>query len=321
VDILFEITDKHHLTRLERIHVGDGHCVRIGRAYDNNVILQDAYISPYHGQFMVDTEGRWCYEDLGSINGSFSHDNKRLNQRIVIQSGDTLRLGNVSIRALSPRHPVSPAIPLIRLPILEAFQQRQWQLFIFVAGLIVFMVADWLKLTDSRKPSEWVNAVMPYLLMISAWVVFWGLIGKLHTREGRFGAQSVIAALLIASMIVTDSIILVFNFNIGNPLPGTIGNGIILVMIFGSAISLSQRLATQSRKVHISKWPYGIAAIFVAFIILLQIQKQREFSQAPEYIYSMAPPSFVLRRGETILEFVTDSSPIFAHEPVKKQDF
>jgi MFS family permease len=267
---------------------------------------------------MVDTDGRWYYEDLGSINGSFHQNNKRVNQRIVIQSGDALRLGNVVIRILSPQHAVPPALPLIRLPILEAFQQRQWQVFIFVVGLAVFMVADWLELTDTRKPSEWVNAIMPYLLMISAWVVFWGLIGKLHTREGRFGAQSVIAALLIITIIVIDSMISVFNFNIGNPLFDKIGSGIILGAIIGTAISISQQLATQSRKVHVSKWSYGIAAVVVAFIVWLPIQKQREFSQMPEYIYSMAPPSFVLRRGETIDEFVADSSSVFSDAPVKK---
>ena len=45
--------------------------LRIGRAYDNDVVLTDAHVCPYHAQLHRDAEGRFWLQDLGSLNGTY----------------------------------------------------------------------------------------------------------------------------------------------------------------------------------------------------------------------------------------------------------
>jgi hypothetical protein len=69
----------------------DGGPVTIGRAMDNNLVLQDSRVSRYHGRLAA-RAGALVYRDLGSTNGS------RVNgvdiDEVVLGAGDRIELGD-----------------------------------------------------------------------------------------------------------------------------------------------------------------------------------------------------------------------------------
>lgn len=76
--------------------------IKIGRAIDNDIIINDPYISGHHAVMMIDDSGNMVIQDLNSANGTFVN-----RQRISIQNvsmGDSVQLGTykLSLDRFSP---------------------------------------------------------------------------------------------------------------------------------------------------------------------------------------------------------------------------
>src|SRR6266700_1984409 len=76
--------------------------VRIGRATDNDVVIDSQHISRYHAQLRW-VASSWLVYDLGSTNGTWV-DERRLaaNEACAVEAGSRLRLGDHELRA-APR--------------------------------------------------------------------------------------------------------------------------------------------------------------------------------------------------------------------------
>lgn len=75
--------------------------IRIGRAIDNDVVLDDPRISRSHARLEILLGGGAVLEDLGSANGSFVNGH-RIAGRVNVQAGDTIALGRYTFQ-LTPR--------------------------------------------------------------------------------------------------------------------------------------------------------------------------------------------------------------------------
>ena len=69
--------------------LGDG--LKIGRAADCQLILDDDYVSTRHAQ-IVRTDSGYVVEDLGSTNGTYVN-NERVSSPTPFTTADTLRIG------------------------------------------------------------------------------------------------------------------------------------------------------------------------------------------------------------------------------------
>lgn len=45
--------------------------IRIGKASDNDFVVNDPHVSRYHAKLIREEGGCWLLEDLGSTNGTF----------------------------------------------------------------------------------------------------------------------------------------------------------------------------------------------------------------------------------------------------------
>ncbi|WP_298131718.1 FHA domain-containing protein [Micropruina sp.] len=68
-----------------------GEIVKIGRAADCQLILDDDYVSTRHAQ-IVRTDAGYVVEDLGSTNGTYVN-NERVTSATPFGTADTLRIG------------------------------------------------------------------------------------------------------------------------------------------------------------------------------------------------------------------------------------
>lgn len=67
---------------------------RLGRDSDNHVVLDDERVSLHHALITV-RDGVYWLEDLGSTNGTFVGDDKRVMAAHALVDGDQVRLGGV----------------------------------------------------------------------------------------------------------------------------------------------------------------------------------------------------------------------------------
>jgi hypothetical protein len=66
--------------------------IRIGKAEDNDYVVDDEYVSRYHARLGKEENGNLFIEDLDSTNGTFVNDNRIIKKKI--SSSDTVRLGS-----------------------------------------------------------------------------------------------------------------------------------------------------------------------------------------------------------------------------------
>jgi hypothetical protein len=74
--------------------------VRLGRATDNDIVLDDGGVSRVHGR-LAPRHGTWVFQDLGSSNGSFLNGHPVTEAALGI--GDELRLGGTRL-TVGPGH-------------------------------------------------------------------------------------------------------------------------------------------------------------------------------------------------------------------------
>ena len=67
--------------------------IKIGKAIDNDFVINDPHVSRYHAKLIHNEEG-WLLEDLSSTNGTFVGDRQlRTNEVVKISPNDSLRIG------------------------------------------------------------------------------------------------------------------------------------------------------------------------------------------------------------------------------------
>ena len=66
--------------------------IRIGKAEDNEYVVDDAYVSRYHAKLGRNEKGDLFIEDLNSTNGTFVNGNRIMKKKISAK--DSVRLGN-----------------------------------------------------------------------------------------------------------------------------------------------------------------------------------------------------------------------------------
>jgi hypothetical protein len=80
--------------------------VSLGRALDNDIVLEDPSVSRHHAR-LVRRGGSWMAQDLASRHGCFV--NGRRVQAAVLRDGDSLQLGGLVMRLVARDGEVQPA--------------------------------------------------------------------------------------------------------------------------------------------------------------------------------------------------------------------
>lgn len=66
--------------------------ITIGKANDNEYVVDDPSVSRHHAQLTYEEEGHWILEDLGSTNGTFVNGIQIARKQVT--SKDVIKLGN-----------------------------------------------------------------------------------------------------------------------------------------------------------------------------------------------------------------------------------
>ena len=162
--------------------------VRIGRGYDNDVILDDPYVAARHMRLFRDDAGRLVAEDMGSANGMFLDRDNGRRQRIVVDGERPIRIGHTCLRIRETGHAVEPerlAGPEVRiLPIALS-----------VVVLAIEALAVWLAETTEPKASSYLAPLLGIAVAVAAWVAVWALLSRIFSGRARFQRNLLIALL------------------------------------------------------------------------------------------------------------------------------
>ena len=184
----------------------------LGRAYDNDVIVDDPFVDPHALEISVSDDGAILVRDVGTTNGVFTTDGERLAEAGAVVAGETLRVGRTRFRVMRSDTPV-PAT-------LEDNQGRLSALAASRIGLPVALLAFlacWSIFSYSNEVDDFTVAVvltelLGLLMLFALWAGAWAIGARLASGRARFREHATIAVALVTAWMPVGFVLGLFAF-------------------------------------------------------------------------------------------------------------
>jgi len=156
--------------------------IRIGRGYDNDLILDDDYAAPRHALVELDAAGRLLLRDLGSSNGIVVKGRRLLETEL---SGDTVaRIGHTALRVRAAGYPVPAELP-------DRTFHRWEGVLPGAAGIVLVtalsLLVAWLGDTQYQETVRYFALPAWGIGAALLWGGAWAFAGRLFGRHARLG--------------------------------------------------------------------------------------------------------------------------------------
>lgn len=174
---------------------------RVGRAFDNDVVVDDPHVAPHHLRIFRGEDGELVAEDLGTLNGLYpEHGAKRVAQ-LPLAREPGIRIGRTTLRVHDAAHPVVPE-KLLTPPRAHA----SWAAGLVGALFIALLVLQWLSLTSEPSANIMLLPILGFATVLALWTSLWAVLSRIFFGQARFALQLRIAATACLALIVWDQL-------------------------------------------------------------------------------------------------------------------
>ncbi len=269
---------------------------RIGRALDNDLVLDDPHCAAYHATLRVDASGAATLHDLGTRNGIARGNGRRLATHPV-QDDAPFRLGDSQIRFRHGSWPLAPERPLTA---------AVWPWAVSAATAVLLYVAwtVWLEDVDEKSP--------PYLYALAgtaAGVVVWSgayaLLGRLISGVERFSRHLLIASCGFLILTAVENGLELFAFSTGWLWPMRIAS-YVSVVIVALVVRAHLRVA-DPRHWPTLRWAVASVAVLAMLVPLAQLWISNQRLTRVQTLQMIEHPSLRLARPSSVKE-LTDAA-------------
>ena len=290
--------------------------VRIGRALDNDIVLDDPYVDPYHAILDTREPGSWQFTDLKSRNGS--REGRRPIETGTLESGALLTLGKSQLQVFSRDHHTAPALSLYDLEH-RLISHDGIKLMIGLLCVLAAMSALSLftRYDGSEIRLENIIAIVAGALFAPVIVAgFWALIAKLTRGHSRFRALVNITLVALTVPLFVEPMLYTLYFN----LPGASSLNLLVtglnISVGGAYLYIVLTITTElSPRIR----QFSTATVMVAAVVMLVITQwssRDEFAQNPAYDGRLMHPALLVRSGMSNDEFMGSLPSVFEHADV-----
>lgn len=185
--------------------------VRLGRAYDNEVIVDDPFVAPNHLQIERRADGALIARDLGTRNGMYAVTARRWSLRqgavkrsneIVLTPDTLVRAGHSTFRVRQIDQAVAPE----RLDTTAHAWEGLRPAIVAVTMLTLLALFNaWSADTTTQETFAYETSVALVLGIMLVWAGAWALLNRLFAGRARFGRHFLIGAALMVASSATSS--------------------------------------------------------------------------------------------------------------------
>ena len=298
--IWVEVLTRHHDV-LSRHRCDDD--ARIGRAYDNDIVLDDPYVAPHHLRIVRDEAGELFAEDLGSVNGVYAADADAPQPRVALDGQRIVRIGRTLLRVRAPGFEVAPERPVGRV-------LRVWPAIAGLAASVIVLAALmlWLNETSEAQPSRYLLPMLAVVLVVLVWTTGWSVLSRIFTGFAHFDRHLLIALCGLLAFFLYDELtdFGAFAFSSrGLADYAYVGNW----LLFGALCFVHLRAMGPGR---IPVKAGAVAALALAAIGAQSVSRSDESSLVGQqsYLSALKPPMFRLKHPQPLDGFLGNTDQV-----------
>lgn len=282
--IWVEVLSRHRAVVSRHRCAGRG--IRIGRAYTNDVILDDPYVAPEHAHIVRDEAGRLIVEDLGTANGLFAAHGRQRLERLALDDDSIFRVGHSHLRVRKTDHAVVPERQFGQ-------QARAWPAILVLAAAVIAAEAGSLWLADYAEPkaSTYVVPLLALVVAIAGWSMAWSITSRIFAGQARFEQNLIIAlaGALGLEMVSASSAVGAFGLS-WSALAGYTYVGVFALLAAMCFVHLRQINPARA----LAAGGVVAAMLLAAVTIQMLMQGDARSSPAALYVRNLLPPALRL---------------------------
>lgn len=292
--------------------------LRLGRAYDSDIVLDDPYIAPHHLEIFQVENGSYQLRRLNSLNGVMINNLLSKEADAIVSASDVLRLGQTQVRIRPLDFAVSAEKPLTNI-----VWSRSWMgmIFGFVIMLSAHLLSLWLEYSRDDSFKLLVSPLLSDIPLLLLWAGFWALIGRVLSGSGNFIAHTVLASVVVAVVFVVAGILagyldFAFNTRLVNDVILNIIQTVMIGWLFYRHIGLVSRASRRKIGITITVLMAGLVGIFYG------ISKWNSDEDLSRMSYSqvIGPPALMLVQGKSIEQFMEDAGKLKVKLKVEEKE-
>jgi Inner membrane component of T3SS, cytoplasmic domain len=287
------------LTRSE-----DGRPLRIGRAYDNDIVLADPFVAPH--ELVIDShDGRWTVRLLGNINQVLINGAPVRNDSVEIKSGDRITLGRTDLLAFAPEHPIDPTRKLLLSAWITPGRVGPWLMFCVMLGICAIdMLVEFLQSSVDLKWQDYGYGGLFSLAIIALWAGLWAMTGRVLRHQPYFFVQLLATSLVGFGTTFLAPLADYLEFITSSAVISQITNYALGIVILTILLKLNLFFATNIRNT--TRTALAISCVLVGLIYASQRFSEEEFKADPEFANAVKPPFAHLGSERTIEALMTE---------------
>jgi pSer/pThr/pTyr-binding forkhead associated (FHA) protein len=284
--------------------------LRVGRAYDNDLVLTDLHVAPHQLLFCRE-DGQWYFEVIEQVNPVLLNKRRVTDGRCAVAPGDEITIGRTRLHVLSLEHELEPTRKLMVSNLLALENTGPFLPLATLVGVGLFDLAvNFFYASTNLKWLEQVYGVLFSALICVVWAGLWAIAGRILRQQHHFGLQLMVVSafsLLMTFLAIAGSYIAFYAFDADvEEFVSWMVYALALLFLF----RLNFMIATNVQR--------PLLASFVATTLLLGALygiyypwSDEEFEYAPTYSEILLPPPLVLTSGESAQQYFTDLSEVF----------
>ncbi|HSH72529.1 MAG TPA: FHA domain-containing protein [Methylophilaceae bacterium] len=279
--------------------------VSIGRAYDNDLIVDDRYIAAHHAIIERDATGAVIMRDTGSRNG-LVHQGKRV-KRAAIDGNSIIRLGHTNLRLRSADFQVEQEVADN-----TAYGWEGWPPALAGIAIITLLslVSVWITDTDKFSAVRYLLATALIFSIVVVWCGCWSFANRVIGSHARFGRHLFIVASALLLMDVWD--ILSVTIAYAYSLEFLTRYGSLMMMAISAGMVFFHLMTINSH--HPKR--FASLCVILAFLgsgLILLNNYQRDGRLGDElYMSHLLPPAIRQSANQPVAQFIDDAGKLKA---------
>ena len=277
--------------------------MRLGRAYYNDIVIDDSYVCPCHVRLRFDGE-RLIAEDLDSVNGLINEKEKKKFSTLTLESGDRFRIGRTLIRFCGLDFPVAKTI-LDRSAIspLRYLEKPIILAFLYLATIAYVVWDHYMELTERFDSYGLFAVLIGVFAIVVVWSTIWAFAGRIILHKWNFFIHCGIVSLSIMAYSLFETATSYIGFAMA------MDDYLVIVQVIGYFVFTAMFLYVQLRFVssaslsHLATAAAGIAFILVGLVLVSGHLDRKKFTYMPRYKATLKAPLFKMAESKKVVDF------------------